>query len=140
MRLKGISDLESANAYLDEEFLGELNRKFTVSARQSADLHRRVARGLKLERVLSFQEERVVQNDWTIRWGNRWFQLTAANRKLALVNRRVTVCEQLDGTIVVLFGKRELVWEELPERPARVRAVKPPQGSSGGRPKRVWQF
>ena len=58
----------------------------TVPAK-SADLHRRVGRGVKLARVLSFQEERVVQQDGTIRWRNRWFQLTARNQKLALVNR-----------------------------------------------------
>lgn len=135
MRLKQISDLQSANAFLEEEFLDELNEKFTVAAKQPADLHRRVPRGVKLERILSFQESRVVQKDWTIRWRNRWFQLTEANRKLALVNRKVTVCEQLNGTIVILFGKRELAWEELPERPAKVRPVKTPPKDSGGRKK-----
>ena len=74
----------------------------------------------------SIQEERVVQNDWTIRWRNRWFQLTEANQKLALVKRKLTVCEQLDGTILLLLGKRVLAWEELPERPVRAAAVKPP--------------
>lgn len=134
LRLRKISDLESANAFLEEEFLEELNGKFTVSPKQPADLHRRVRRGVKLERVLSFQEERVVQKDWTIRWRNRWYQLTEANQKLALVNRKVMVCEQLDGTVVIVLGKRELAWEELPERPASVRPVKPPQ-DSGGRTK-----
>jgi hypothetical protein len=135
LRLKKISDLESANAFLEEEFLEDLNGKFEVSPQQSADLHRRVPRGVKLERVLSFQEQRVVQKDWTIRWRNRWFQLTEANQKLALVNRKVTVCEQLDGTVVIVFGKRELAWEELPERPAKVRRVKTPPQASGGRKK-----
>jgi transposase len=135
MRLKNLSDLESANAYLEEEFLDELNAKFKFLPTQPADLHRRVPRGVKLERILAFQEERVVQKDWTIRWRNRWFQLTESNRKLSLVNRKVTVCEQLDGTIVLLFGKREVAWEELPERPAKVRAVKPPQTGCGGRKK-----
>lgn len=143
LRLKKISDLESANAFLEEEFLETLNRKFAVSPKESADLHRRVPRGVKLERVLSFQEERVVQKDWTIRWRNRWFQLTEANQKLALVNRKVTVCEQLDGTIVIVFGKRELAWKELPERPAKVRPDKTPPKDSGGvkkpSPKHPWR-
>lgn len=132
LRLKNISDLESANAFLDEEFLEELNRKFAVSPKKPEDLHRRVGRGVKLERVLSFQEERVVQKDWTIRWRNRWFQLSQANQKLALVNRKVTVCEQLDGTVVILFGQRELTWEELPERPVAVRPVQRPRPQTRG--------
>ncbi len=130
LRLKQISDLESANALLEGEFLEELNRKFELAAREKGDLHRRVPRGVKLERVLSFQEQRVVQNDWTIRWRNRWFQLTEANQKLALVKRKLTVCEQLDGTILLLLGKRVLAWEELPERPVRAAAVKPPRKST----------
>ena len=134
LRLKGISDLEGANAFLDEEFLADLNEKFNVPARARSDLHRRVSRRMKLARVLSFQEERVVQNDWTIRWRNRWFQLTKENRKLALEKRKLTVCEQLDGTVLLLLGKRELAWEELPERPvraAKVKSVGPPKSKSG---------
>ncbi len=131
LRLKGISDLEGANAFLDEEFLADMNEKFNVPAREQSDLHRRVPRRVKLERVLSFQEERVVQNDWTIRWRNRWFQLTEENRKLALVKRKLTVCEQLDGTILLLLGTRALAWEELPERPVRVASAKPAEKSPG---------
>jgi len=129
LRLKGISDLASANAFLDEEFLADMNAQFNVPPREQNDLHRRVPRHVKLERVLSFQEERVVQNDWTIRWRNRWFQLTEANRKLALVKRKVTVCEQSDGTILLLLGTRVLAWHELLERPARSAAIKPPAKS-----------
>jgi hypothetical protein len=130
LRLKGISDLEGANAFLEKEFLAEMNEKFNVPPRERSDLHRRVPRRVQLERVLSFQEERVVQNDWTIRWRNRWFQLTEANWKLALVKRKLTVCEQLDGTILLLLGKRALAWEELPERPVRA-AKLIPQSASG---------
>ena len=131
LRLKGISDLEGANAFLDEEFLAGLNEKFNVPAREQSDLHRRVPRRMKLERVLSFQEERVVQNDWTIRWRNRWFQLTEANRKLALVKRKLTVCEQLDGMVLLLLGKRTLAWDELPERPVWVASAKLAEKSPG---------
>lgn len=135
LRMRGISDLESANAFLEEEFLEDLNARFSLPAREGGDLHRRVPRGVKLKRVLSFQEGRVVQKDWTIRWRNRWLQLTEANQKLALVNRKVTVCEQLDGTVVLLLGKRELAWEELPGRPERVRPGRSPSAGSGGRRK-----
>ena len=125
LRLQGINDLQSANTFLDEEFLADMNEKFNVPSRERSDLHRRVPRRVKLDRVLSFQEERVVQNDWTIRWRNRWFQLTEANQKLALVKRKLTVCEQLDGTILLLLGNKVLAWNELEERPVRAAAVKP---------------
>ena len=71
MRLKRISTLEAANRYLDDEFLSALNEQFNVEAREKSDVHRRIPRGIKLDHVLCFQEERVVQNDWTISWQNR---------------------------------------------------------------------
>ena len=52
-----------ANQYLEREFLDELNEKFHVQASSQADLHRSVPRGLQLEHVLCYQEQRVVQND-----------------------------------------------------------------------------
>ena len=119
MRLAGIRDIESANKFLEETFLPDLNRKFNFEPRKSADVHRRLPRDVSLDRVLCFQESRVVQNDWTVRWRGRYFQLTAANQKLALVRQRVLVCEHLDGTIHLRYQGRDLASEELRERAAR---------------------
>jgi len=113
LRLAGISDLATANAYLEATFLPELNRQFNVKPKGKADVHRNVPRTVLLRRVLSFQEQRVVQNDWTVAWRHRRFQLTAANQKLALVRQRVVVCEQLDGSISLLYRGRELAWQEI---------------------------
>jgi hypothetical protein len=123
LRLEGISDLESANAYLAGSFLAELNERFIVAARQRSDLHRRVPRGLDLKRVLVFQEKRLVQNDWTVRWRNRWFQLRCASGRLAVVGKQVQVCEQLDGTMRMVYRGHELEWRELPGRPERASAT-----------------
>jgi transposase len=134
LRLEGISDLATANRYLEKTFLPELNARFTVAAKRRADLHRRLPVGVDLARVLSFQEERVVQNDWTVRWRKRWFQLTAANQRWSMVRKRVLVCEQLDGTIRLFYHGRELVWQELPERPEPAPApAKRAEGNSAAR-------
>jgi transposase len=122
MRLKKISTLASANEYLDEEYLDELNERFTVPARQAADVHRRVGRKVKLEQVLSFQEQRVVQNDWTVSWCNRYFQLDEDHHRLSVAKKRIEVYELLDGTIVLQHRGRTLKWVELTERPSRKRS------------------
>jgi hypothetical protein len=119
MRLKKISTLEGANKYLEDEFLEELNERFTVPARETADVHRRVRRGVTLAHVLSYQEERVVQNDWTVSWCNRHFQLGEEHHKLSLAKKRIRVSELLDGTIRLVYRGRELQWVELTERPNR---------------------
>lgn len=116
MRLAGLSDLQAANRYLEETFLPQLNQQFNVRPKRKADVHRSVPRGVRLGQVLSLQETRVVQNDWTVRWRHRRFQLTAANQKLALVRQSVLVCERLDGTISLVYRGRELAWEEITEQ------------------------
>ena len=133
MRLKKISTLESANKYLEEEFLDEMNGRFTVAARETADVHRKVGRGVKLEHVLSFQEQRVVQNDWTVSWCNRHFQLHEDHQKLPLAKKKIDVCELLDGSILLRYRGRELKWTELTERPSRKRsAPKAKKGTDKG--------
>lgn len=117
MRLKNIATLEAANTYLEEEFLDDLNARFHVEARSPANVHRKVPQGLKLEHVLCYQEERVVQNDWTVSWCNRVLQLGARHQKLALARKKIVVSELLDGRLRLTYGLRELEWRELLERP-----------------------
>jgi transposase len=128
LRLCNISDLETANCYLEETFLPELNRQFNVPPKQPADVHRPVPPGVCLAHVLSFQDSRVVQNDWTVSWRGRRFQLTAANQKLVIVRKRVLVCEQLDGRITLVYRGRELAWEEI----ARKKKPAGPPGQATG--------
>jgi hypothetical protein len=131
LRVRGISDLASANRFLDEQFLPELQQRFVVAAASKADLHRRVPRGVRLERVLAYQETRVVQNDWTVQWRGRWFQIDERERSAGLARQRVLVIERLDGHIELLYRGRRLSWQELPERPSRdKRQPGGPQGFS----------
>jgi hypothetical protein len=125
MRLAGIATLEAANRFVEEEFQVEMDARFQVPPARPADVHRRVPRGVDLGLVLSFQEQRVVQADWTLGWRRRWFQLTESNQKLGLVGQRVTVCEQLDGKVRLRYRGRELAWEELPERPKATAGPRP---------------
>jgi transposase len=121
LRLKKIDSLEGANEYLAREFLQELNERFSVAARSEADLHRPLGRGVRLEHVLSYQEERVVQNDGTVSWRNRNFQLDERHRKLSLARKKILVSELLDGTIRLTSRGENLRWIELPERPVPVK-------------------
>ena len=117
MRLEGISTVEAANQYLDATFLPDLNQRFTVTARERGDLHRPIPAGLQLKDVLCFEEPRVVQNDWTVRWRNRYFQIARQHEALYLARRTVTVRERLDGSLVLLYRAQRLQFRELAERP-----------------------
>jgi len=127
LRLQKISTLEAANSYLEAEYLDELNAQFHVDARSTANLHRTVPRGTIMEHVLCYQEQRVVQNDWTVSWCNRILQLGVEHQKLSLARKRIMISELLDGTLRLTFGTRLLSWTEVTSRPAKTKPTsKPP--------------
>lgn len=127
MRLAGIRTLEEANRFLETTFLPELNRRFHVAAREPGDVHRSIPPGIRLKDVLCFEEPRIVQNDWTVRWKNRFFQIAPAHESLSLAKRRITVRERLDGSLALIYRNKSLRFTEHASRPARpppVRALK----------------
>jgi transposase-like protein len=117
LRLRGISDMPQANAYLEQQFLPELNGKYAVKARWKTDLHRWLEPGIILEEVLCVQEERVVGRDWCVRWQNRWLQIPAEHQALNLPGRRVVVKCKADGVMVLEHRGERLTYRELRARP-----------------------
>lgn len=117
MRLAGINDLEAANQFLREKFLPALNRKFTVTPRSPADAHRAAPPDLAV--MLSWQEERVVQPDWTVAWEGRWFQIPREHEELNLAGRKIMVRHLRNGAVELLYRKRKLKSKALPGRPER---------------------
>jgi transposase len=125
----GISDLESANRYLEETYLPRFNQQFGKAAAKPADVHRAVS-DERMLRVLSLQEERVVQPDWTVRWQNGFMQLPRATAEHVRPGDKVVVSEQLDGKRRIFVGDRELPWSTVREAPPPQPAW-PPRGPTG---------
>jgi hypothetical protein len=80
LRLEKISDMTAANQYLAKTFLPALNRRFGVPPSSPADVHNSAPRNL--DEILSWEEERVVQRDWTVACGKRFFQLDRPHERL----------------------------------------------------------
>ncbi len=121
MRRAKVCDLEHANRFLKEEFLSTFNERFTVPAGQPGDFHRLLDKATDLARILSVQEERVVQNDWTLRWKNRFLQLPRETAVSVQPGMSVKVCELLDGSLRLFHGEVELPWSRTRSEPAMER-------------------
>jgi len=119
MRLAGLRDLEEANRFLEEEFLPGFNRKFNVPAASALDAHRAVPRNL--DEVLSWEETRVVQRDWTVACEGRWYQLDRQHEPMSLAGRRVIVRRLRDGRVQLVYRGQKLKWRALPGRPQRAK-------------------
>jgi hypothetical protein len=117
LRLEKISDLSQANEYLGKEFLAALNRRFKVKAASSTDLHRSIPRAL--EEILSWEEERVVQRDWTVACASRWYQLDRQHESLSLAGRKIVVRRLRNGRVQLIYRGSKLRYRELPSRPQR---------------------
>ena len=131
LRVRGIRRVEEANRFLNEEYVGDFNRRFTVPAaakgKGSAFIR---TRRRDLDWVFSIQHERTVNQDNTIALDNRILQIDKTRWRNTLAGCTVTVYELLDGCVVVRFGPHEVARftaAELPERqPVRRRAPTPP--------------
>ena len=117
LRLEGISELGQANEYLAQRFLPALNRRFQREAASPADVHRGVPRNL--DEVLSWEQERVVQRDWTVACGGRWHQVEREHESLSLAGKKVVVRTLRDGRVQLVHRGQKLCWRALPERPRR---------------------
>ena len=123
IRLQGLQTSAEVNELL-RAFDEELNERFAVCAAEEGDFHRPVAKRLDLADVFVFEETRTVQNDWTIRFENEWYQISKSQRSRPAAKAKVQVRKRLDGSVQILCRDRALKFEKLPQRPPRAAAAK----------------
>jgi len=122
LRLAGISDLASANRFLDGKYLRAFHRQFGRAAASPVDVHRAMPRNLN--EVLSWEVARVVQGDWTVACAGKRYQLDRQHEALSLVRRKVMVRTLRNGRVQLVYRGRALQWRLLPAGAVR----SPPPG------------
>ena len=128
MRLAGVKTKEEANQFL-EAYLPKYNRRFSVRAREEANLHRPALRDQEMRQILSIQEKRVVRNDGTVRHETKLYQILNPSKHL----KEVTVQERIDGKIYMVWEGKDLAYRELKEAP-RQNEAKPNKAGSKQKP------
>ena len=106
---KGISSICEANAYLPE-YLEGFNARFSRPAASAVDRHRQRPDAQHLNELLCRQEERTVQNDWTLSVGGRTYQIVD---KDCPARQKVMVRRHLDNTVSILREGRRLHFHEV---------------------------
>jgi transposase len=113
LRLVGIANYEQANAYLDEHYLAEHNRRYAHVPVAQADYHRRRPTARQLDEVFWLEEERVVSEDWVVRYNNRLLQLERKSQHWAPAKSRVRVRENEAGEVAIHYRGQRLGFREL---------------------------
>jgi transposase len=119
LRRQQIATHAQANAYLEAKYLPEHNQRFARAAARGEDYHRRAPCAAKLDQIFRLESERVVSDDWVVRYDNRFFQLAPQSRCYAPAKGRVVVCEGRDGSLAIEYRGRAVAWQEI-AAPARV--------------------
>lgn len=131
LRLAQADSLESAQTYLEQEYLPQWNQNFTRVPEGSTDAHRPLRAEHQLAAILSHVEERFVSADYTIRYQGKIYQIARGNIRPGLRGGRVRVEQRLDGSLAVKFCQYDLsvaecrVPPKTPTPPKPVRAQKP---------------
>jgi hypothetical protein len=122
LRLRGISTIEEANAFLPDYFEG-FNRRFRKKPASPINAHRPLKQDTDLKPILCHRETRKVTKNLEIHYKNQLLQLKAVHRARRLRGVTVEVLETLEDGLLVEY-KGELldfsIFEELVSSQAKV--------------------
>jgi transposase len=111
LRLRNLSDLESANAYL-ESYRQEHNKRFAKIAKQPSFLFStNTFKAEELNQILSVQTQRKLSKNLEMSFKNKIYQIQDEGKGRRLQQSCITVCETLDDTIYLLSGNKQLEYK-----------------------------
>jgi hypothetical protein len=110
LRLNNISDIESANRYI-EEFRNRYNKKFGKTPASPQDVHRKhIPEEGRLDFILCERENRRLSKNLELSFKKSIFQIKLAKGKIGYSLRKQTVqiCNLPDGQIKIWYKNRFL--------------------------------
>jgi len=126
-RLADINTMEKANEFL-KEYIPKFNAKFAVIPSREKDLHQKLNTSVKekLPQIFSIQNERKINNDYTIRFKNKYYQLDKLQPVTVYKKDTVIMEELLNGAVKINLKERYLNYWVLPEKPKKEINIKLP--------------
>jgi len=109
LRLRGISDLEAGNAYLPK-FREGFNRRFAVAPRSMHNAHRPLLKTDKLDVILTHQKTGTLSKNLTVQFKQVVYQIQSNRPDYALRHAKVTVCENVNGEVTILYHDKPLTY------------------------------
>jgi transposase len=121
MRLKNISDIKLANQFLKQEFIPWFNQKYGLKPVKKANLHQKLNQKQRkqLPAILSHQSKRVIQNDFSVRFNNRWYQFLKEQPATIRPKEKVIIEQRLDNQIYIRLRGKYLNYQILLTKPEK---------------------
>ncbi len=114
MRLKNISDIETANNFL-KEYLPVFNSRFNVIPFDNTNVNIKIDKTVNLDDYLCIKQERTVKNDNTVSYNSKLYQLEHGVRA-----KKATIEEYIDGAMSIKYNGVSLKYEEIIKRPPKI--------------------
>ena len=115
MRLKGISDIVSANEYLPE-FIEDYNKRFAVAPADPTDAHRvAIPDEATLKLLFSHQYIRTVSRNLEVSYKNVIYQIQSKTPSYTMRNSKLTVCER-EGEVTLLYKGKSLPYKTFDKK------------------------
>lgn len=146
LRLLGISDIDSANAYLPE-FRADFNRRFAVVPRSSHDAHRPLLKTEDLDLILTHQKTGSLSKNLTVQYDKIIYQIQSDHPDYTLRNAQVTICQNAQGEVTILYKNKPLsytIYHKAPRQAEVVdtktldRQIQPPKPPAPNHPWRTY--
>lgn len=119
LRLAGISDMAAANKFLETVYIAKHNGKFAVAPASRHNAHRPLLKTHRLDEILCVKLNRTLANDYTLRFDNKFFQVTKDQDIRIRPKDIVTIEEWLDGSMHLKFKGVYLQYKRINKPPYR---------------------
>lgn len=125
LRKAGVKSLEEANRYLVKGFLAKWNQQFGREPGSEVDAHRPLGERQDLSSILSHVEQRLVDNDFTVSWEAKRYQIPRDAVVAGLKRSRVRVEARLDGSVWARIGDRTVAMKRCAGQLSELRLKEP---------------
>ena len=120
LRLEGLSDMATANAWLPQ-FMAQYNARFGVPPQDPVNAHRKVLHDpAELALVLSLHHTRRLSKNLTCQFKNRLYQVVAKGPCYTMRQSAILVSEAFSGEVQLIYKGRCLPYRVLAEGEAPI--------------------
>jgi len=122
MRLAHIHTIDKANIFLRNTFIPWFNNHFAVIPRSPENCHRTLDSSTthELDSVFAKHYTRTINNDFTIQYKTKWYQLKEIQPTTIFKKEKVLIEDRLNNTIKIKYKNHYLYFFELPTKQMKV--------------------
>ena len=123
MRLAQINTIEKANIFLKDTFVPWYNNRYAVEPQSENSCHRKLdtATRRRLNSIFAKQYHRGINNDFTVQFKNRWYQLAEIQPTTVRAQETVLIEEWLDHSVHINLRGQYLSYVVLSTRPEKIK-------------------